>query len=331
MKMVILDGHTLNPGDLSFEALKEFGNLSYYDRTPTQLTAERIGDAEIAFSNKTLIDRSIIESCPNLKYIELFSTGYNVVDIQCAAEKGITVTNIPNYSTNAVAQHVFALILRFTNRVAEHNSRVQDGEWTSSKDFCFYEKLTELAGKTIGLVGFGSIGHQVARIAAAFNMKILVYTRTEKPLPPEMDIRYTDFDTLLSQSDFVSLHCPLFDETRGMINAEALAKMKSSAILINTARGPIVNQPDLAEALNKGFIGGAGLDVVDVEPMTVDNPLLHAKNCVITPHIAWAALETRQRLLDQVVSNLRAYIEGVPVNVVNPEEVTFKRNGHKND
>lgn len=316
MKIVILDGHALNPGDLSFEALKELGNVTYYDRTPTQLTAERIGDAEIVFTNKTLIDGSIMEACPNLRYIGLFSTGYNVIDLKYAANRGITVTNIPDYSTDAVAQHVFALLLSFTNRVSEHNQRVQEGEWTSSKDFCFYDKLTELAGKTMGLVGFGRIGQRVAAIAHAFGMNILVYSKTVRPAPDGVTVRFVDFDTLMSESDVVSLHCPLFDQTRGMMNAEAFSKMKPTAILINTARGPIVNQADLADALTKGVIAGAGLDVVDVEPMTVDNPLLHVKNCVITPHIAWAALETRKRLLDTAVSNLKAYLAGAPVNVV---------------
>lgn len=316
MKMVILDGHTLNPGDLSFEPLKEFGSLTYYDRTPSQLTADRIGDAEIVFTNKTLIDGSIMDACPNLRYIGLFSTGYNVIDIRHAAEKGIVVTNIPDYSTDAVAQHVFALILELTNRTAEHDARVQAGEWISSKDFCFYDRLTELSGKMLGVVGFGRIGQRVARIANAFGMHVLAHTRTPRPVPEGLDVRLVPFDTLLVQSDIVSLHCPLFEETRGMMNAEAFAKMKPGALLINTSRGPIVNQADLAQALARGIIAGAGLDVIDVEPMTVDNPLLGAKNCIITPHIAWAALETRQRLLDTVVANLKAYLAGEPVNVV---------------
>ncbi len=316
MKIVILDGYTLNPGDLSFELFKELGSVSYYDRTPTQLTAERIGDAEIVFTNKTLIDRNILEACPNVRYIGLFSTGYNVVDLKYAAERGVVVTNIPTYSTNAVAQHVFALILAFTNKVAEHNARVQEGEWISSKDFCFYDKLAELNGKTMGIIGYGRIGQQVARIANAFDMSVLIHSRTERPIPAGADARFVDLDTLLAESDIVSLHCPLFEETRGLIDAEALEKMKRTALLINTARGPIVHQADLAEALNKGVIAGAGLDVIDVEPMTVDNPLLQAKNCIITPHIAWAALETRKRLLETVISNLKAFLDGAPINVV---------------
>ncbi len=316
MKMVILDGYTLNPGDLSFEALKELGGLTYYDRTPSQLTADRIGDAEIVFTNKTLIDASIMDACPNIKYIGLFSTGYNVIDIKHAAEKGIVVTNIPDYSTDAVAQHTFALILTLTNQAAAHNARVQAGEWTSSKDFCFYGKLTELSGKTLGVVGFGRIGQRVARIANAFGMRVLAHTRTPRPIPAGLDAELVDFDTLLAQSDIISLHCPLFEETRGLMNAETFKRMKSGALLINTARGPIVNQADLARALEKGVIAGAGLDVIDVEPMTVDNPLLGVKNCIITPHIAWAALETRQRLLDTVVGNLKAYLAGEPINTV---------------
>jgi len=316
MKIVILDGYTLNPGDLSLDPLKELGSVTYYDRTPTQLTAERIGDAEIVLTNKTLIDRDILEECPNVQYIGLFSTGYNIVDLKYTTERGIVVTNIPSYSTGAVAQHVFALIMAHTNKVAEHNARVQAGEWISSKDFCFYDRLTELEGKTIGIIGYGKIGRQVAKIANAFGMSVLVYSRTERPLPEGADIRYADFDTLLAESDIVSVHCPLFDETKNLINAAALQKMKSTALLINTARGPIVNQADLAEALNKGVIAGAGLDVIDVEPMTVDHPLLDAKNCIITPHIAWAALETRKRLLSVVLSNLKAFLDGAPENVV---------------
>lgn len=316
MKMVILDGHTLNPGDLSFEPLKEFGSLTCYDRTPSQLTADRIGDAEIVFTNKTLIDGSIMDACPNLKYIGLFSTGYNVIDVRHAAEKGIVVTNIPDYSTDAVAQHVFALVLELTNQTAAHNARVQAGEWTSSKDFCFYDRLTELNGKTIGIIGFGRIGQRVARIANAFGMHALASTRTPRPVPEGLDVQLVPLDTLLAHSDIVSLHCPLFQETRGMMNADAFAKMKPGALFINTARGPIVNQTDLAHALTEGTIAGAGLDVIDVEPMTVDNPLLGVKNCIITPHIAWAALETRQRLFDTAAANLKAYLAGNPVNVV---------------
>ncbi len=317
MKMVILDGYALNPGDLSYEPLKELGNLACYDRTPTQLTAQRIDDAEIVFTNKTLIDRDVLESCPNVRYIGLFSTGYNVVDIKCAKERGIVVSNVPDYSSGAVAQHVFALLLALTNRVAEHNAQVQAGEWISSKDFCFYDKLTELSGKTMGIVGFGQIGQKVARIANAFDMQVLVFTRTQRPVPEGMHVRFTDSDTLFAESDFVSLHCPLTEETKGLVNAAVLGRMKPTAVLINTSRGPVVSQTDLAEALNKGRIAGAGLDVVDVEPMTVDNPLLRAKNCIITPHIAWAALETRKRLLNTVISNVKAFLEGNPVNVVN--------------
>lgn len=329
MKIVILDGHTLNPGDLSFEPLKEMGSVTCYDRTPSQLTAERIGDAEIVFTNKTLIDRNILDACPNIRYIGLFSTGYNVVDIKYAAERGITVTNVPAYSTGAVAQHVFALVLAFTNKVAEHDRRVQEGEWTSSRDFCFYDRLTELEGKTMGVVGYGRIGRQVAKIANAFGMSVLANTRTPKQVPDGADIRFVDFDTLLAESDIVSLHCPLFEETKGLIGAEALQKMKPTALLINTSRGPVVNQAELAQALNKGVIAGAGLDVIDVEPMTVDNPLLHAKNCIITPHIAWAALETRKRLLDTAVSNLRAFLDGSPVNVVNSPEQSYQNGERK--
>ena len=317
MKMVILDGYTLNPGDLSYEPLKELGNLVYYDRTPATLAAERIGDAEIVFTNKTLIDRDILEACPNVRYIGLFSTGYNVVDIKYAKERGIVVTNVPSYSTDAVAQHVFALILALTNRVAEHNTRVQAGDWISSKDFCFYEKLTELSGKIMGIIGFGNTGQTTARLANAFGMSVLVSTRTRRLIPQDIRAEYAEQETVFRQSDIVSLHCPLTEETKGMVCAGTLDKMKPTALLINTSRGPVVSQTDLAEALNKGTIAGAGLDVVDVEPMTVDNPLLHAKNCIITPHIAWAALETRKRLLSTVVANVKAFLAGDPINVVN--------------
>ncbi len=317
MKIVILDGYALNPGDLSFEPLKAFGHVTCYDRTPPHLTAERIGDAEIVFTNKTLLDRDVLEACPQLRYIGLFSTGYNVIDLKTAARQGITVTNIPAYSTDAVAQHVFALILAITNRVAEHHARVQAGEWINAKDFCFYEPLTELSGKVLGIIGYGNIGKQVAKIATAFGMTVLVHTRTPNRAE-DGGVQFVSLDTLLKESDILSLHCPLFAETKGLINQETLALMKPTALLINTARGPIVCQTALADALNKGQIAGAALDVVDIEPMTVDNPLVHAKNCIITPHIAWAAAETRNRLLQQAIANLEAYLNGAPINCVTP-------------
>ena len=319
MKIVNLDGHTTNPGDLSWEGIKELGDYTVYDRTAPDEIIERAKGAEILIINKTVLDRSLLDALsPELKYIGLQSTGYNVVDCEYARELGITVCNIPAYSTNAVAQLVFAFILQITNKVTLHSDAVKNGEWCSCPDFCFWkEPLTELDGKTIGIIGFGSIGRRVAQIAEAFGMNVLAYSPRKKEIGNLNTLKFTDLNTLLSNSDIITCHCPLTEETAGLINEENISKMKKSAVFINTSRGPVVDEKALADALNNGDIAAAGLDVLKVEPARKDNPLLTAKNCYITPHIAWAAQETRARLLKILEENIRAYLSGKPQNVVN--------------
>ncbi|MFA5561658.1 MAG: D-2-hydroxyacid dehydrogenase [Eubacteriales bacterium] len=314
MKIVILDGYTLNPGDLSWAGLARLGELTVYDHTPPELTHERIGGAPVVFTNKTLLTEEVLRCNPQLRYIGIFATGYNVVDLPRAKAQGIVVTNVPQYGTYAVMQAVFSFILHFTNGVAAQSESVHRGDWSRSRDFCYYPpSLTELYGKTLGVIGFGRIGQQVAQTALAFGMRVLAYSRSRGTSPyAEM----TDMDTLLKESDFVSLHCPLNAENAGMIHQGNLAKMKSTAILINTARGGLVVDCDLADALNRGIIAGAALDVLSTEPPAPDNPLLSAKNCLITPHTAWAAREARARLLDIAVRNAEAFLAGHPVNVV---------------
>ena len=322
MNIVILDGHALNPGDLSYDVFKEFGLLAYYDRTPPELVVERIKDAEIVFLNKVAITKEILAQCPKLKYIGVFATGYNVIDTAAAREAGVTVTNIPAYSTMAVAQATFALLLELTNGVHEHNQSVQSGGWIKSPDFCYWtHPLTELLGKTFGIIGFGSIGQAVAKIAFALGMKVVAYSRTAKKIEDFSKENFTvesvSLDELLKKSDVVSLHCPLTNDNKGMINQEALAKMKDGAILLNTARGPLVDEAAVRAALESKKLFGYGADVLSQEPMSAACPLLGAPNCVITPHVAWAAKETRVRLLDIAVDNLRKFLAGTPVNVVN--------------
>ena len=320
MKIVILDGYTENPGDLSWDALAALGDLTVYDRTDIRNEAEiiaRIGDAEVVYSNKTPISRAVIDACPNMKFISLLATGYNVVDYQYAREKGIPVTNIPGYSTDAVAEHTFALLLEICRNVGLHSRTVHEGRWSSNPDFCYWDTpLMELAGKTMGIIGFGSIGRRVGRIARAFGMEVLA-TGSRETEEGRAIGTYVALDTLLARADVVTLHCPLFPETQGLINAENIAKMKDGAILLNTARGGVIVDQDVAQALNSGKLRAAGMDVVTTEPIPADNPLLGAKNCFLTPHIAWAAKETRQRLMDRAVANLRAYLDGKPINVVN--------------
>ncbi|MGN0523712.1 MAG: D-2-hydroxyacid dehydrogenase [Eubacterium sp.] len=317
MKIVNLDGFTTNPGDLSWDWLEKYGDYTIYDRTGQNEVIERSKDADILIINKTVITADMLEQMPKLKYIGLQSTGYNVVDCKAARERNIVVSNIPAYSTNAVAQLVFSFILQTTNKVSLHSTAVFDGEWCKCPDFCFWNApLYELDGKTIGIIGFGSIGQKVSVIAKAFGMNILAYTPHPKP-DLFSDVRFVDLDTLLADSDFITCHCPLTPETENLINKETLSKMKSSAVLINTSRGPVINDYDLAEALNNNKIQAAGLDVLTVEPPSDDNPLLKAKNCYITPHIAWAAYETRARLLTILEENLKAFIDGNPQNVVN--------------
>ena len=318
MKIVNLDGYTTNPGDLSWDGIKRFGDYTVYDRTPADKVIERAKGANILIINKTVVTKEILDALsPELEYIGLQSTGYNVVDCEYARKLGVTVCNIPSYSTNAVAQLVFAFILQITNEVTLHADAVRNGEWCRCEDFCFWKKpLTELAGKTIGIIGFGAIGQKVAQISKAFDMKILAYNPRPKSAA-DLDVVFTDMDTLLKKSDIITCHCPLTSETKGLINAENIAKMKNSAIFINTSRGPVVDENALADALNSSKIRAAGLDVLETEPARTDNPLLTAKNCYITPHIAWAALETRARLLKILEENLEAYISGKPQNVVN--------------
>lgn len=317
MKIVVLDSHAVLSGDMNLDRLNEFGELILYDRTPAELTAARIGDAELAITNKTVIDRAVMDACPNLKYIGLFATGYNVVDVTAAKEKGIVVCNAPAYSTAGVAQLTIAFMLHFYSMADEHSARVHAGEWQQSADFCFYNRqICELDGKKLGLIGFGSIARQVARIALAFDMEVLVYNRTIYPELENAHLHFVALPELYKQSDVISIHCPLFEETKNLINKKALDQMKSNAILINTARGPIVNEQDLANALNAGQIAGAGVDVVSIEPIRADNPLLSAKNCVITPHIGWAGRESRERLLDIVYDNIKGFVTGNIINNV---------------
>ena len=317
MKIVNLEGYTTNPGDLSWEQFEKYGDFTVYDRTKPDEIIERAKDADILFINKCIITADMLDKMPKLKYVGLESTGFNVIDCKAARERGITVSNIPAYSTNAVAQLVFAFILQITNKVSLHSEAVYNNEWCECPDFCFWKgSLTELDGKTIGIIGYGSIGQRVSRIAEAFGMNVLVFT--PHPKPDEFkNVTFTDFETLLKNSDVVTCHCPLTPDTTELINADALSKMKKSAILINTSRGPVVDDKALADALNNDEIQAAGVDVLKVEPPSKDNPLLKAKNCFITPHIAWAGFETRARLQRILEENLKAFLDGHPQNVVN--------------
>lgn len=323
MKIVVLDGYTLNPGDLSWETLEKLGELTVYDRTSydtddKEIIIERVGEAEIVFTNKTPLTREMQEKMPNLKYIGVLATGYNVVDVEAAKEKGIAVTNIPTYGTMAVAQMTFALLLEMCHHVWAHSEDVKNGVWTNNVDWCFWNyPLIELAGKNIGIIGFGRIGQAVGRIAQAFGMNVLAYDENPSLHLESDKLKYVKIEELLAESDVISLHCPLFESTKGIINKETINKMKQSAIIINTSRGPLINEEDLAEALNNGRISGAAVDVVSAEPIKKDNPLLTAKNIIITPHIAWAPKESRIRLLDIAVANLEKFLSGKPVNVVN--------------
>ncbi|GAK35683.1 D-2-hydroxyacid dehydrogenase [Bacteroides graminisolvens] len=316
MKIVVLDGYGLNPGDLSWDAVSQLGELTVYDRTSSEEVIERSAGAEAILTNKTVISAEIMEALPDLKYIGVLATGYNVVNVGAAREKGIVVTNIPAYSTPSVAQMVFAHILNIAQQVQHHSEEVRKGRWTNNADFCFWDTpLIELREKKIGLVGLGHTGFNTARIAIGFGMQVTAYTsKSSLQLPPE--IKKRTLDELFSECDIVSLHCPLTDETKELVNAERLRLMKPTAILINTGRGPLVNEQDLADALNAGKLYAAGLDVLSSEPPKADNPLLTARNCYITPHIAWASLEARTRLMDILVENIKAFQAGKPVNNV---------------
>lgn len=321
MKIVVLDGYTENPGDLSWDELGKLGELTVYDRT--SLTDEdeaiaRIGDAEVVFTNKTPITKKIIDACPGMKMISMLATGYNVVDYVYAAEKGIPVTNVPTYGTASVSQFSIALLLEVCHHIGHHDASVHAGDWASCIDWCYWDyPLMELEGKTIGIIGFGRIGQAEGRIAKALGMKVLAYDLYPSDSGREI-AEYVDLDTLYARSDVITLHCNLTPENTGMINRESIAKMRDGVIIINNARGQLIHEQDVADALNSGKIGAAGLDVVYTEPIRADNPLLKAKNCIITPHISWAPKESRQRIMDCAVANAKAYIDGAPINVVNP-------------
>ncbi len=310
-KIVVLDAATLMQNDLSLNALEKFGSVKIYERTPKDKVIERLQNAEIAVTNKTIIDASVIDACSNLKYIAILATGYNVVDCEYARSKGIPVSNVPAYSTVSVVQHTFALILELCSQVGAHSQTVAKGDWVKSQDFCYcVAKLTEISNKTLGIVGYGNIGKVVAKVAKAFGLNVLVHNRT--PFDGSVSL-----EELLQKSDIISLHCPLTRDNEKMINAKTLALMKENAILINTARGALIDEKALADALKSGKISGAGLDVLSKEPPNSDNPLLGLPNCIITPHIAWATLEARTRLLNVTLDNIQGYIDNKPVNVVN--------------
>ena len=327
MKITVLDGHGLNPGDVSWDSIKVLADeFTVYDRSPQELVVERIGNSDIILLNKVHITKEIVDCCPNLRYIGVLATGYNVIDTAACRERGIIVTNIPSYSTNAVAQHVFSFILHFTNQVASHSVSVHEGKWISNPDFCYWlSPLTELSGKTLGIYGFGHIGQKVAEIAHSFGMKIIVnahsaesFVNAKKSLPfDSSEIKMVSVDELFNESDFLSLHAPLTPETQNLVNSKMLSMMKTSAILINTARGGMICEKDVREALDSGKIAGYAADVLLEEPMSKDCPLYKAPNCVITPHLAWAPKETRLRLLGIEVENIKAFLAGKPINVVN--------------
>ena len=320
MRIVVLDGYTENPGDLSWDALGEFGELTVYDRTSYKdapIIAERIGNAEIAVVNKTPITPETINNCPNLKLIAGLATGYNVVDYAYAREKGIPVVNVPAYGTMSVSQYSIALLLELCHHIGHHSDTVHAGKWQNNIDWCYWDyPLTELDGKTVGIIGFGRIGQAEGRVLNALGMRVLAYDLYPNDTGREI-AEYVDIDAIYHEADVITLHCNLTPENTGLINRESIAKMKDGVLLINNARGQLIVEKDVADALNIGKLGGAALDVVYTEPIAVDNPLLSAKNCIITPHISWAPIECRQRIMDCTIQNVRAFIEGNPINVVN--------------
>lgn len=321
MKIVVLDGFTLNPGDLDWKGLEAIGECVVYDRTSlnnVQEAIDRIGDAEIVFTNKTPMPKALFDACPSIKFVGVLATGYNVVDVNAAKEKGIIVTNIPTYGTAAVGQFTIALLLEICHHIGHHNEAVHNGKWENNADWCFWDyPLIELDGKTMGIIGYGRIGQSTGKIAQALGMKVLAYDEYKNPSLESETCKYVELNELLKQSDVIALHCPLFPNTQGIINKENIAKMKDGVIILNDSRGPLIVEQDLADALNLGKVAAAGLDVVSTEPIKGNNPLLNAKNCIITPHIAWAPKESRKRLMDIAVNNLEAFIAGNPVNVVN--------------
>ena len=316
MKIVVLDGYTENPGDLSWAGLEALGPVTVHDRTPVTDVASRIGTAEAAISNKTPVSRSAMEACPNLRYIGMLATGYDVIDVEAARERGIVVANVPTYGTEAVAQFAIALLLEVASRVGHHDLAVHGGRWASSPDWCFWDyPLMELNGKTLAIIGFGKIGQTTGRIAGALGMRVLAVDEYVSDAGRAL-AEYVSLEEALARADVIALHCNLTPGTREIIRAETIARMKDGVILVNNARGALVNERDLADALNTGKVAAAAVDVVSREPIEPSNPLLTAKNCLITPHISWAPKECRQRIMDVTVSNLKAFMEGKPVNVV---------------
>ena len=319
MRIVVLDGHTLNPGDLSWEGVAALGDLEVHARTAPEQVVERATRADIVITNKTVLDAAAIAALPELRFVAVLATGYNIVDVEAARARGIPVANVPEYGTDSVAQHAFALLLELTNRVGAHAAAVRAGEWTRSPDFCFWQAPpAELAGRTLGVVGFGKIGRRLAEIAHAFGMRILATPSRRAADPPGYQpFAWADFETIFASADVVSLHCPLTAANERFVGTALLARMKPSALLLNTARGGLVDEDALAAALQQGTLAGAGLDVVSAEPMRADNPLRDAPNCIVTPHLAWASHPARQRLLDATIANVRAFLAGAPTNVVN--------------
>lgn len=316
-QIVVLDGYTLNPGDLSWKSLEDIGEVRIYDRTEAKDIPERIGDSDIVLTNKTVLTEETLKACPTVRYIGCMATGYNVIDVAAANKLGMTVTNIPAYGTEAVAQFTMALLLEITSRVGMHSEAVKQGQWSACPDFCFWNApLMELAGKTMGIIGYGAIGQSVARKAEAFGMEVLAYRRTPDRSMETEHCHMVSMDEIFEKSDIITLHCPLTAENEEMINRETIGRMKDGVILLNTGRGKLICEADLRDALNSGKVAGAGVDVASVEPVHPDNPLLQAKNLWMTPHIAWAPRETRQRLMDILVSNINAFLDGHPVNEV---------------
>lgn len=318
MKIVILDGYTINPGDISWSELEKYGDLTVYERTPKELIVSRIGDAEVVMTSKCILTAEVLSQCPNLKWIGVLATGYNMVDLEYASSRGIPVTNIPAYSTDSVAQFTIALLLEICNRIGIHDDAVHSGRWQSAEDFCFcLTPQIELSGKIFGVIGFGNIGKRAAIAAEALGMKVLISSRYPDPAFATENILFTSLDELLAESDVISLHCPLTEDNRGFINQAAISKMKSGVILLNTSRGPLINEEDLAQALKSGKVYAAGLDVLSVEPPVAGNPLIGLPNCIITPHIAWNTKESRTRLISTAVANLETWLSGENINCVN--------------
>lgn len=321
MKIVVLDGYTLNPGDLDWNGLENLGDCVVYDRTSLTDIEEiinRIGDAEVVYTNKTPMPKDVFDRCPNIKFVGVLATGYNVVDVNAAKERGIPVANIPTYGTAAVGQFAIALLLEVCHHIGHHSQAVQEGRWETNNDWCFWDyPLIELDGKKMGIVGYGRIGQATGKIAQALGMKVLAYDAYKNPTLESETCQYVELEELLAESDVIALHCPLFPETEGIVNKDSIAKMKDGVIILNNSRGPLIVEQDLTDALNSGKVAAAGLDVVSTEPIKGDNPLLGAKNCIITPHISWAPKESRKRLMDIAVNNLKEFLAGTPINVVN--------------